>query len=279
MGKIIQDITSFDGVALRVARFLPQGDVQGVLQIVHGFGEAIIHYERFAEFFVNAGYAVVIHEQRGFGELATKKTRGVIRDYDDFLADLLVVKGKIDEWFSGVPVSIFGHSMGGNILSNLLIKKPQSQAEYKSAIIQCPWLALYKPLAKPVVGLAGCLGKLSGKLAIPSGLDVNSNTRDSLVVEGLKTDGVFHDRISFRLLSQVLKHGKNAIENVEQIKLPVLLLNAGTDIIVCPKATREFASKAGANFTYLEYPESYHLLHYDVNGGEALAEMLGFVGA
>jgi alpha-beta hydrolase superfamily lysophospholipase len=57
----------------------------------------------------------------------------------------------------------------------------------------------------------------------------------------------------------------------------VLLLCAGEDKIVSPKAIREFSSNMNGNVTFIEYPDAYHQLHLDLISDEVLGTMLSFL--
>jgi alpha-beta hydrolase superfamily lysophospholipase len=274
-------IKMHDGVAIRVARFEPSNKPVKVIQIIHGFGEGIEHYEETAEFFVRNGYACVIHDQRGFGKMPDKtpaqkqKARGVTLGYEYFLEDIKTLREKIARWYPELPVVIFGCSMGGNITSNYLLKYPQEQ--YEKAILEVPWLRLYKPLSKFALMTARILGKISRKLAISSHLNLDDISRDKDKINGLKNDGIFHDRISFQLLTEILNAGEYAVSNATRIALPTLLLCAGDDKIVSSKAIREFADKANKNVTFIEYPGGYHCLHMDIIDAQVLDAMLAFI--
>ena len=51
-------------------RWSPDGDVQAVLQIVHGMAEHIERYDEFARFLSERGVAVVGHSHLGHGQTA-----------------------------------------------------------------------------------------------------------------------------------------------------------------------------------------------------------------
>jgi lysophospholipase len=273
-------IKAHDGALIRTARFEPNAKPAGVMHILHGFGEGVEHYEETAAFFTRNGYACVAHDLRGFGEMPGKTrrqkqaARGVTPGYDYYLEDLKTIRSNIDQWYPGQPSVLLGFSMGGNIVINYLLKC--TQAQYEKAILISPWLRLYRPLPGLAEIMANYIGKASSKLTISAHLDVRCLSRDQNKMNRLKAHNIFHDRISFRLYTEIADAGKYAIRNAAQINVPVLLLCAGEDKIVSPNAIREFAGNTKENVTFIEFPDGYHYLHLDIISARVLDAILSF---
>jgi len=279
--KTYESVKAHDGTHLRVARFEPPGKPIGVMQIIHGFGEGLAHYKEIANFFATNGYACIIHDQRGFGEMPDitprqrEKVRGVIPGYKYLLEDIKTLREKINAWYPDVPVILFGHSMGGNLAVNYLVRNCTTHS-YAKAVLEAPWLRLYKPLPKLATSIARVLGRANRKITISAKLNLNDISRNTDITSSLKNDGIYHNRMSLRLYADVVEAGEYAIQNAAQITIPVLLLCPGADRIVCPKAIREFHKQAGENVTLVEYPDAYHCLHADIINIEVMAKMLEF---
>ena len=281
---IYESIEAHDGISLRVARFEPQNKPVGIVHIIHGFGEGLAHYKEIAGFFVANGYACIVHDQRGFGEMPDmaprqkKKARGVIPGYVYLLEDIKTLRSKIETWHPGVPVILFGHSMGANIAANYLLKYPDNKLQYSKAILEAPWLRLHRPLPKFTTSLARLIGRASGKFTIQARLNLNDISRNTDIIKTLGNDGVYHNRMSLRLYAEVVEAGEYALTNAAKITLPTLLLCPGADKIVCPEAIREFSARAGKNVNLVEYPDAYHCLHADIVNVEVMATVLDFCG-
>jgi len=271
-----------DNIPLQVARFEPETAPLGVVQLIHGFGEHIGLYKELGEFFARNGYACVIHDQRGFGEMPDKTRKqqkagmGITPGYDCFLLDLETVRRKIGDWYPGLRVTLYGHSMGGNIVLNYLLRHPTG---VDKAILETPWLRLCDPPPGIVIAIAKLGGRISPKLAIVNQLNYNDITRDPEKVELLNTDEYYHNRISLRMFSQITEAGEYALENAARITTPTLLLHAGDDRIVDPRSALEFFEKTGDAVIKEEYPEGYHSLHSDTIRAEVFERMLAFCGA
>lgn len=105
-----------DGVELNVYKWRPECEAIGVVQISHGMTENILRYDEFAQFLNNKGFVVYGHDHRGHGLTAkTKEDLGYIADNEGFdwlVRDLYELMMKVKEDNKGLPIYLFGHSMG-----------------------------------------------------------------------------------------------------------------------------------------------------------------------
>jgi alpha-beta hydrolase superfamily lysophospholipase len=273
-------IPAYDGALIRTARFEPDTEPAGVIHFLHGFGEGVEHYEETAEYFTRNGYACVAHDLRGFGKMPDKTrkqrraARGIAPNYENFLEDLKIVRYNIGIWYPGLPAVLFGFSMGGNITINYLLKYAQDQ--YEKVILVSPWLRLCHPLSGFAQTMANYIGKISPKLTVGARLNLDCLSRDMEKIYRLKAYNIFHNRISFRLYAEMAEAGEYAIQNAARITIPLLLLCAGQDRIVSPRAIREFSGNTKENVTFIEYPDGYHYLHRDIIDNDVLGEILSF---
>ena len=85
-----------------------------VVCLIHGIGEYAGRFQRVAEYFNRAGIAVVSMDLRGHGRSEGK--RGHCAPREEILKDIdsLIEYGK--EFYPGLPIILYGHSMGGNIV-------------------------------------------------------------------------------------------------------------------------------------------------------------------
>lgn len=98
----------------------------GVVQINHGLAEHCGRYRAFAEFLTARNYHVYAHDHRGHGQTIAPdappgrfaKSEGV----EKLIEDAASVTDLIRARHSGLPIILFGHSMGGLIVLNLLMK-------------------------------------------------------------------------------------------------------------------------------------------------------------
>lgn len=118
--RIEHFIPSSDGTSqLRVLLwipYLPENELKGVIQIVHGMEEHIDRYDEFARFLARNGFVVGAHDHVGHGKsvLDARDLGHITLDQGDavLVNDVDRVRRALFEQFSDLPYFIFGHSMG-----------------------------------------------------------------------------------------------------------------------------------------------------------------------
>jgi len=262
-----------DGRALRVAEFSAEHP-RGVLQIVHGFGEGIEHYDEFASAIAKAGYTVVVHDQRGFGKMVTKKERGIVPSYNVLLDDLQVVSDYLGKRYPELPLFLYGFSMGGNIVLGLVLRSPKT---YAKCIVAAPWLANHKPVRSLVRHVVTSLGKISPNLRVRAFLRPTHICSDVPRLLKLRKEGVFHDTISLRLFSQIVSMSQHIMAQAGSLTVPTLVLIAGQDKIICNQTIRHFVYQTPVNVIHHTYDKAYHCLHFEPERHQLVSDVVAFL--
>ena len=118
---------SRDGMTkLHAVRWVPEGKVVCILQIVHGMAEYVERYEELAQYLGEKGILVTGDDHLGHGKSAEKRgTYGYFCEQDPatvVVRDVHRLKKITQEEYPGVPYVILGHSMGSFILRNYLFR-------------------------------------------------------------------------------------------------------------------------------------------------------------
>lgn len=95
---------------------------KAVVQLAHGMGEHIARYDSFARFLNANGYSVYGADHRGHGKSSIPSSYGHMgkRGWEGCLDDMAELAGIAREQNPGLPLFLFGHSMGA-VLSQQLI--------------------------------------------------------------------------------------------------------------------------------------------------------------
>lgn len=105
-----------DGLGISVLAVLPEErPCRGILQLVHGMSEYKERYLPFMEYMAARGYVTIIHDHRGHGKsVRSKKELGYMYGggAEALLKDIETVNRGVRKAFPGVPLILFGHSMG-----------------------------------------------------------------------------------------------------------------------------------------------------------------------
>lgn len=108
-----------DGLPLSVLSLEPDQPPRAVVQLVHGMAEHKERYLPFMKFLAEHGFASVIHDHRGHGasvrspeDLGHPCQNGA----EGFVEDTHQITSYIKKHFPGLPLILFGHSMGSLIV-------------------------------------------------------------------------------------------------------------------------------------------------------------------
>jgi alpha-beta hydrolase superfamily lysophospholipase len=121
-------LQSPDGTPIHVHRWVPDGEVRGAVQIVHGVAEHGARHAHVAEALNARGYAVYASDHRGHGLTAeSEDDLGFFaedRGWARVLDDLYRLNRRIVDDHPGVPVYLLGHSMGSVLAQQYLFTFP-----------------------------------------------------------------------------------------------------------------------------------------------------------
>jgi alpha-beta hydrolase superfamily lysophospholipase len=233
----------------------PGENIKAGIILVHGLGEHIGRWSAWIKRFNDNRIIVAGVDLPGHGISDGK--RGVMKNYT-FVNEMLDVL--IDEFrktFPGIPVFLYGHSLGGGVVLEYILKKKPT---IKGAIVTSPWLKLSFEPDKSKLILVRIIKSILPSLVQPSGLVVDHLSNDSTVITKYINDPLVHDRISVGLFHAAVTAGDFSLENAEILNIPVLLMHGSKDSITSPAGSREFASKT--NKVHLKiWDEGFHELH------------------
>ena len=114
------------GASLNLYTRKAEGRPRAVVQINHGLAEHAARYARFADLLAARGFCVYAHDHRGHGH--TKASDAPLGRFaeaggsDKVIADVLAIHDLIAAEQPGLPVIVFGHSMGGLIALNFVLR-------------------------------------------------------------------------------------------------------------------------------------------------------------
>lgn len=111
-----ETITASDGHEIGVRSWEPAAPTTAIIQVLHGLGEHMDRYDRFAAAAMERGFTVVGHDHRGHG--AGASTPGHFADsggWQKVTEDVCIVNDWIRVRYPEQPVVMLGHSMGAFI--------------------------------------------------------------------------------------------------------------------------------------------------------------------
>ncbi len=113
---------------IHACRWITQGEVKGIVQIVHGIAEYALRYEPFARYLNSLGYAVVAEDHMGHGQSICEDTiQGYFHGgWYTAAGDVVQLMKATMKEFPGIPYVLFGHSMGSFLARTVLARYPDS---------------------------------------------------------------------------------------------------------------------------------------------------------
>lgn len=213
---------------------------KAVVTIVHGLGEHGGRYHPLAKDFVDAGLDVLAFDQQGHGHSA--EIRGRIQSYASLLDDIRAFVTWAQHQHPQLPIVLFGHSMGGNLVINYMLRDhPHPQG----AIASSPMIEQTKPPSRWLVSVAQVLGRIWPNMPMHSEVDPERLMSHPEEQQMLRDDELFHSQLSLRLAAGLVESGRWALEHAQELRGPLLLTHGTNDFITSPKASAEFARRAG----------------------------------
>lgn len=294
---------SADGVHTVAASMytMPGVPVRAVLQLSHGMCEYVQRYRPMAQWYAQRGIALAGNDHLGHGGTANKGEHGHYgepRGRYHLLNDLHTMNGIIHQKFPGVPVFLYGHSMGSFYARWYAEKWPES---ITALVIS----GTAGPSFMNVIGqkLAGLIARVKGPRYV-SPLMVKLNfgsyckkienaksandwlTRDEAIVKAYDADGLCTFQFTastYREMLATLNHvsSKAWAESINK-ELPVLLIAGDGDPVGdYGKGVRKVWAMLGdagvKDLTCQIFEGGRHELHNETNRDEVFDYVLTWI--
>ncbi|HEX2393899.1 MAG TPA: alpha/beta fold hydrolase, partial [Bacteroidales bacterium] len=167
---------SFDGIMLYGQSWFPEEQPAAVINYVHGFKDHSNRFGKWAARLAENGYAVVAIDLRGHGR--SEGRRGYAKSYNDFLGDIDVLLSNSRNIFKGLPHFLYGHSFGGNLVANYLIKGKNLP---EAAVITSPWFTLTVAPSLFRMIMVQIIKSILPTITLVSNLDIRYLSRDQVI--------------------------------------------------------------------------------------------------
>ncbi|MFA6311733.1 MAG: lysophospholipase [Sterolibacterium sp.] len=263
------------GLALHT-RLWPAAEPRAMVVLTHGFGEHCGRYGGLARELNAAGYSLFAYDLRGHG--LSEGARGFVSCYEDLLDDLaqVIAAAQREQSPFALPLFLFGHSMGGNIVLNYALRRP---AGIRSILVSGPWLRLSSQPPAWKLALGKLTAALLPKMALPAAVDPGVLSHDPQQVRAYADDPLVHGTMTARLFAEVAAAGEWALAHAAGLSLPALLMHGGGDRLIDSRATEEFHRRAGGDDKRLRiYAGQYHEILNESDPGPVLQDIVEWIG-
>ena len=265
--------TGAGGLQIFEQSWHPAGAPRGVLIVVHGLLDHGSRYAAFAEELVGRGFAVYALDLRGHAH--SEGGRVWVKHFDEYLEDLDVLLARVRAAEPGRPVFLFGHSMGGAIVTLFTVtRKPDVAGVVLSGAalgIDAPGVQLFG--LKVIAALAPHAGALKLKL--------KDFSRDPAVVAACEADPlVWHKATPARTAKELVKAVRRIEKSMEDVTVPLLVLHGTADAVTPPRGSKALFDRARSVDKALKlYGDFFHDLLHEPDHARVSADIAAWLEA
>lgn len=236
--------------------------------MVPGLGEHTGRYIHVGNFFQKAGFNVLGIDVRGQGR--SGGTPAQVDRYDQFLEDVRAAIHIVKVF----PLFVLGHSFGGQLSLALAARDEPNIAGY---VVSAPWLALTKPPAAWVLGVASLLNVLYPKCRFPTGIERGHNSSDEAHLDSLADLDLNHKFITVRAFFEIAGEARRLLSN-PRANAPVLIAQGRPDPVTSVETSIEFYHRLEAPAKELIIYEGFlHELHNEKGRARVLEDYLSWI--
>lgn len=265
-----------DGTCLRSFAWDPAPKpAGGVVVIVHGIRDYALRYDDFAARLKAAGFAVYAQDLRGHAHSGGARQRfdsmaQMVADVDRLVADAA-------HRHPGLPVFLYGHSLGGLIASNYALAHGN---KLKGLVLSAAALKLPLSVSPIQVSLARLIAGLAPGLPAQA-IDDSEFSRDPAVMAKLASDTlIVHDRLPAASVAGAIGGIEAVQAAMESFTLPLLILHGTADKVNPIEGSRELAARArSADKTLKIYDGLYHDLLNEPERDQVASDVLDWIRA
>jgi len=247
---------SKDGLDIFAQGWEPEGKPKAVVCLVHGLGEHSGRYAHVGAAFAGAGFVLTGFDLRGHGKSGGPRGHSPI--FENFMQDIDLFLAQSRQRYPGLPVFLYGHSLGAILVLNYALRRKPDLAGVISTAASLR-NALEEQKAK--VAMAKLFGSVLPTMAIASGLDPTTISRDSRVVQAYVDDPLVHDRLSFGMGKQLLEAIAYAFAHAPEFSVPLLIMHGAEDALGYPSGSQEFAELVPGDCVLKLWDGLYHEIH------------------
>ena len=273
-----------DGEHLPMRKWLPRGEVKGVILALHGFNDYSNAFEIPAQEWAKQGIATFAYDQRGFG---ATQDRYRWAGSTPMAADVVTAARGLRARYPGRPLYVLGESMGGAVATvamtgaiNSVVPSPMAGEAPTATVLPRPdvdGVILSAPAVwgRSTMELVPKLALFAGVRLFPQmtlsgrGLQIMASDnlpmlralgRDPMVIKETRIDAIY-GLVDLMDLAQAA---------APRLDAPVLVLYGAHDELVPSDALRSFVSHLPSDAPNKRrlayYPRGYHLLLRDLDG-------------
>ncbi len=265
-----------DGLALRTIHWQPAEPAWAGVLLVHGLGEHVGRYDHVARQMADAGIDVNGYDLRGFG--ASSGPRAYVPRWAALHDDLESRLADARATSPGLPLVLYGHSMGGLIALGYVVAETARPLP-DLLVLTSP--GLDSTIAGWKQSIAPILGRIAPRLRIPNGFHAGDLSHDPEVDERLAADPLALTSSTARLGAAGFAEQARVralLSGGAQLPVPTYVIHGSEDPIV-PVGASEPLVDGRPNVTRRVYEGLRHETHNEPEGASVVADTIAWIRA
>jgi alpha-beta hydrolase superfamily lysophospholipase len=262
-----------DGLDLHAYRWPAVGTPRAHLLLVHGIAEHAGRHRPIGTRLAIAGITTHAYDQRGFGRSGGH--RAYVDRWSQYQDDLEDRLAEVRSAADGLPVVLYGHSMGGLIAAGYVLADPPRPLP-DLLVLSAPAIDVVIPAWKRT--LASVLSAMVPRFAVANAIRKGALSSDPAVEAAYRVDPLAVHRTTARLGATLLRERdrvKRALERGGPLPVPTYVLHGADDPIIPEWATRSLEGRA--NVTRRVYPGLHHETHNEPSGALVIDDTIAWI--
>ena len=265
---------SRDGLSLQTYLWPATGRPRAHLLLVHGIAEHAGRYPHVGAQLAAAGIAVHASDLRGFGRSGGRRAYvDRASQYHDDLEDRLAA---VRSAAGGLPVVLYGHSMGGLVaLGYVLADPPRPLPDL--LVLSAPAIDSSIPTWKR--RLARVLARCAPRFALANAFVPGALSSDPAVDTAYRADPLAVHRTTARLGNELLREQARvqaALARGGPLPIPTYVVHGSADPLVPERSSRRLARD---NVTRRVYEGLRHETHNEPTGPTVIGDAIAWIDA
>lgn len=249
------------------------GPTRAVLVVVHGLKDHSTRYAALAQELALRGFCVCGLDLRGHG--SSGGARVWVNWFDEYLDDLGAFLDRVRAAEPGRPVFVFGHSMGGAIVTLHAIER---KSDIRGLVLSAPALKAGSDVSPFLIGVTRVLGGFFPTLAVLNLKDADFS-RDARTVAEMQADPLVYGAAGpARTARELLGAIGRIQERMEAVEVPFLVLHGTEDRLTNPQGSRELMERARSGDKTLKlYQGLFHDLLHEPERDRVIADIVDWL--
>jgi acylglycerol lipase len=269
-------VKAADGNCLQGYEWKPaSAPVRATAVLVHGIHDHPGRYAELALALNQRGVAVYAQDHRGHGASGGARQRA--DSVEQLAGDVTLAIAEARRRHPGVPLFLYGHSMGGLVAAHLAAADA-ARPSLAGVVLSSAALVLPASASGGARAVVGTLSSLAPGLPLEA-VDPAQIVRQPAAREALAKDmAIQREKVPARTINTILDGVGQLQPLMPGIQAPLLILHGGADRVTDPAGSRALAERAGSRDKKLViYDAALHSLLHEPEGAAAQQEILAFI--